>query len=186
MQALNHPKTTERVDSFLKASPNPDTHTRALFIRAQKYIRWISWIPGLQMVAVCNSLSFYAGEKDSDIDLFIVTKPNRMWLARFLITGIFHSLGVRRHGTAIAGRFCLSFFCTTDALDFQKIAIEDDVYLHAWIRHLKPIWTKNQAYEVFLQANAWVNLTPAQKEKNLQFLLPNLPKKSPPHALKKK
>lgn len=41
------------------------------------------------MVAVVNSLSLYATHEDSDIDLFIVTRPHMLWFVRVLVTGIF-------------------------------------------------------------------------------------------------
>lgn len=72
-----------------------------LFERAQKYLKWVAWIPGLRMVAICNSLSMYASDLDSDIDLFVVSDPRRMWLTRILMTGIFQILGVRRHGNKV-------------------------------------------------------------------------------------
>ncbi len=53
------------------------------------------------MVAVVNSLAMHASDTDSDIDLFIVSDPNRMWLVRILSTFIFHILGVRRYGSKI-------------------------------------------------------------------------------------
>ena len=77
-------------------------------------MKWVSWIPGLRMVAICNSLSMYASDADSDIDLFVVTEKNRLWFVRILMTIVFQILGVRRHGNHVAKRFCLSFFSTVE------------------------------------------------------------------------
>jgi hypothetical protein len=130
----------------------------------------VSWIPGLRMIAVCNSLSMYASEPGSDIDIFVVTDPRRMWLTRILITGIFQILGVRRHGKHVAGRFCLSFFCTTEAMDFGNIAIEDDVYLKVWVNHLKPIVDIGGCYEKFLRVNTgWMEVFPDTTGGNTRF-----------------
>jgi hypothetical protein len=57
-------------------------------------------------------------KSSSDIDLYIVTTPKRMWLVRIFVTFIFQILLVRKDDKHHAGRFCLSFFSTTDALDF--------------------------------------------------------------------
>jgi len=51
-----------------------NSHDAFLLKRAQKYIKMASWIPGIQMIAVVNSLSMYATHEDSDIDLFIITR----------------------------------------------------------------------------------------------------------------
>ncbi len=59
----------------MKVKKEPNAFELALFSRTKKYVRFISWIPGIEMIAVVNSLSMYATHKDSDIDLFIVSKP---------------------------------------------------------------------------------------------------------------
>ncbi len=92
-------------------------HELALFARAQEYIRKLTWIPGIEMVAVANSLSMYATHTDSDIDLFIVTRSDILWLTRLLVTLTLWSHGVWRHGSDIAGNFCLSFWITTEAIN---------------------------------------------------------------------
>lgn len=98
------------------------------------------------MVAICNTLSMYCSDTDSDIDLFIVTDPRRMWFVRILITGIFHILWVRRHGKKVTKRFCLSFFATTKGLDFNSFRLDHDIYLAYWIYYLKPISDKYNTY----------------------------------------
>lgn len=78
-----------------KASPN--AHEEALFLRAQKYIAKICNIPGISMIAVCNSLAMYATHPKSDIDLFIVTRPGMLWWVRCMITLRFWWYNVWRH-----------------------------------------------------------------------------------------
>jgi hypothetical protein len=126
------------------------------------------------MVAVANSLSMYATHADSDIDLFIVTRSDTLWLTRLLVTLALWSHGVWRHGSDIAGNFCLSFWSTTDALDLKRIAIENDIYLYNWIYHLKPIFTQGDTYEQFLETNNWVKIDEKQKQENMRSLLPKI------------
>lgn len=121
------------------------------------------------MIAIVNSLSMYATHKDSDIDLFIITKPGMIWFVRFFSTLILWKKGVWRKNDDIAGNFCLSFFITTDALDLSKIAIENDIYLYYWIYYLKPIFDKNNTYERFLEANNWVQIDEKQKIENQKY-----------------
>lgn len=142
------------IEEILHVKTSPSRSEIRLFERAQKYLRLVSWIPGIRMVAVCNSLSMYASDADSDIDLFVVTDPNRMWFVRIVMSGIFQILGVRRHGKCVSERFCLSFFCTTKALDFGTFAIDNDIYLRTWIRYLKPVLDIGGTYGRFLEANA--------------------------------
>lgn len=153
----------------VKKSPN--AHEDYLFERAKKYIKKISWIPGIEMVAVVNSLSMYATHRDSDIDLFIVTKPGMIWFVRFFSTVTLWFYGVWRHGKDIRENFCLSFFITTDALNLEKIAIENDIYLYYWIKYMKPILIYWNIYDRFLEANSWVTLAQVEKQDNMKYLI---------------
>lgn len=92
--------------------------------KTRKYSKYVAWIPGLRLLAVCNSIAMKNAEDDSDIDLFIVTDPRRMWLVRVLVTLTFQILGVRRHGKKTTGRFCLSFFATTQGMDLSAIVLK--------------------------------------------------------------
>lgn len=135
------------------------------------------------MIAVCNSLSMYAADPDSDIDLFVVSAPHRMWLVRIIMTVLFHLLGVRRHGKKVTGRFCLSFFCTTNAMDFGQIAIENDVYLRTWVNYLKPIVDIGDTYEDFLKQNSnWgrnLDVPETSAEEALRYRIIHTEKKPP-------
>ena len=156
---------------MLWSKPHPNAHEKNLFKKTQKYIQYIAWIPGIEMIAVCNSVAFYATHKDSDIDLFVITQEKRLWIVRSFMTVIFFILGVWRKGSDIREHFCLSFFITTKALDLKNIAIPDDIYLMGWIHTLKPIINHNHTYERFLEANNdWVKLTGAEKIANMQYI----------------
>ncbi len=118
-----------------------------------KYIGFIKWIPWLKMVWVWNSVSMNCATKKSDIDLFIVTSPNSMWFNRILITLIFSILWVRKTRLFHSWRFCLSFFATTDWLDFSSWCLENDVYLYFWLIYFKPILSYDNTYELFIEKN---------------------------------
>jgi hypothetical protein len=73
-----------------------NAHELALFARTQKYVKKLADIPGIEMVAIANSLSMYATHAGSDIDLFIVTKPKMLWFVRVFVTLRFWRLKVWR------------------------------------------------------------------------------------------
>ena len=152
---------------WIKNAPN--FHEKELFLRAQKYIDCIKNIRGIKMIAICNSLSMFATNKDSDIDVLIVTEAKMLWYVRFFVTLTFWRKWVWRKWADIAGNFCLSFFVTEKALDFQKIAIKDDVYLYYWVYFLKPILDYDATYERFLSENLWVEIPESQKQENLTY-----------------
>ncbi len=113
------------------------------------------------MVMIGNTLSMNAGKESSDIDLYIVTQKNRLWLVRIAITFLFQILGVRKTAKKHAGRFCLSFFSTEEGMDFSNFALDDnDIYLYFRLVYAKPVINFNQTYEQFLQKNtSWCDIS---------------------------
>jgi hypothetical protein len=139
---------------------NPTQVETEFYKKTEKYLKYISWIPGIRMIWIWNSISMNCATPDSDIDLYIVTSPNRMWLVRILITLIFQILWVRKTPKKHAWRFCLSFFSTTNSLNFWEFALEEDIYLYFWILYFKPILDINSTYNKFLEQNkAWLDFS---------------------------
>ena len=102
---------------------------------------WLwQYCPFLQDVFLCNTLSFGFAEKDSDIDIFIIAKKNRLFTARLFITLLAHISGRRRYGARTRGRLCLSFFISPAAMDFSSIRLKGgDPYLALWLQLLHPL-----------------------------------------------
>lgn len=98
-------------------------HAKKLWKKTKRYVELLRMIPFIKMVGVCNNLAFNNPDIESDIDLFIIIKKRRIWLTRLMITGLFHILGVRRHGNKIKGRFCLSFFSHRRSMEYEKNCI---------------------------------------------------------------
>lgn len=125
--------------------------------RTRQYCQYIVKIPFVQMVAVCNNLAYDNPTEQSDIDLFIVIKPGRMWLARLWITLVMQFFGVRRYGEKVAGRFCLSFFVTSQKLNMEPLLLKPkDPYLAYWTKLLHPIYGM-RSYRKFIEENqSWL------------------------------
>lgn len=124
-----------------------------LWTRTKFFGRYMTKVPFIRMIAVCNNLAYNNASETSDIDLFIVVKPGRLWLARFLVTVLLQFFGVRRHGDKIAGRFCLSFFVTDDALNLGTLNLKpEDPYLAYWVKTLAPVYGR-KAYQYFQTLN---------------------------------
>lgn len=139
--------------------------------RKVKKVRWLfQLIPNIRMVAVCNTLAINHAEETSDIDLFVVTKKNRMFTTRFILTAILHLVRQRRHGSKIKGRFCLSLFVDESYLNLGSLQLLPyDIYLAYWIKTLQPLIGK-KTYVNFLEINRkWLsryfekNIDPQEK-----------------------
>lgn len=126
------------------------------WVKVRKFLPVIQTVPFIKMVAVCNTLAFNNPTAESDIDLFIVVQKGRLFLARMFATVLFALMGVRRSGKKVAGRFCLSFYVTDDALNLEGIRQgQDDIYLPFWLLTLKPIYG-HAVFDDLIRQNQWV------------------------------
>jgi len=126
------------------------------FKLALRAIRFIKYLPFVKLVAVCNNLAFFNARKESDIDLFVITRNKRIWLARFFIVLIVAILGLRPPKTKVEDKLCLSFYISDENLNIaQTRIIPDDIYLIYWIATLFPNYQRENYYKKFIQANDW-------------------------------
>ncbi len=121
------------------------------FRKAKKYLRFLRFFPYLRAVAISGSLALLNSSDNSDIDLFVITKKNRIWLTRFLISLYFQILGVRRHGGKIRGRFCLNHYLS----EGQAITTDQNLYTAVEYMSLMPVLGRS-SLEKFWQENAWI------------------------------
>ncbi len=151
----------------------PQEHEEKLWRKVYKHASFLRFIPGILLVWVWNSLSMNNCHKGSDIDLFIIARKNRLWTVRVFTTLYFSLLWLRKTWNNHAGKFCLSFFITEDALSFKNIAIKNDIYLYFWILYMKPIINKDNTYNRFIKENKkWCNFSQYQDifESNLSYI----------------
>ncbi len=127
-----------------------------LWRRAASTARYLELVPFVKMIAVVNTLAINNVRPESDIDLLIVVAPGHLWIARLMVSGIVTLLGNRRHGAKIAGRVCLSFYVTTDGLDFSSLrSAQPDTHFAFWTAQAAPL-LDDGTYEHYRQANNWV------------------------------
>lgn len=133
---------------------------------AKRAIKKLRWVPFLRAVFVCNTLAGPGLEKGSDIDVFVVVRKGRLWLARLLATIVLSLFGLRRTKKIFKDRVCLSFYVTDDNLNLSKIALDEDlsgaasaksdIYLMYWLAQLIPIYDPDNLHTSIQRANQWV------------------------------
>jgi len=135
---------------------------RKLLISEQKLkiarwgIRLIKAVPFLRAVFVCNTTGSGQAGEDSDIDFFIITEKNRIWITRFFVTLVLELLRLRRVGKRVKNKICLSFYVTTENLDLAKWRVaDDDIHFAYWLNQMIPLFDPDNYYFKFLQANSW-------------------------------
>lgn len=144
-------------ESILKIRQKRYNLAEEKFKKAIKISRFLRFLPGVRMIAVCNSLAWSNASEESDIDFFIVTRKNKIWITRFWAAGFLKLLGLRPRGQRTKDKICLSFFADEDSLDFEKISLgKPDIYLIYWIVQIAPIYDAGGIYQKFLSANSWI------------------------------
>ena len=115
--------------------------------KANKVSRFISKFPYVEGVGISGSLSKGYFDEDGDIDFFIITSPNRLWIARtFLILykKIF-LLNSKKY-------FCVNYFISTNALEID----EKNRFTATELVTLLPMYG-NGSFHEFYKKNQWVN-----------------------------
>jgi hypothetical protein len=117
-----------------------------LLIRARKNGRFLSKFPFVKTVAVSGSLSKNFADDKADIDFFIITKSNRLWIAR-TIMHLFKKL------TFLAGKqhgFCMNYFIDESALELS----DKNIFTAIEIKTLVPVYGQ-ETLNHFFMANNW-------------------------------
>jgi hypothetical protein len=121
--------------------------------KARKLIEVLRHLPFLKLVSICNYSSFGIADEHSDIDLFVISQKDRIFLAKMFLTVCLHFLGLRRHGKKIRGRFCLSFYTDENCLNMEDILIAKDIYFAYWFLALEPIYGEKIVWENLFKMN---------------------------------
>ncbi len=130
--------------------------TEQMLKKARRAARFISWLPFLKAIMVCNSVGSETATGESDIDVLIITEPKRIWLVRFFAHSILRLFGLRTYGNKTAGRMCLSFFVDADHLNMESLRVRpDDIHFVYWLHQMIPLYDAGVFAVRFKEANIW-------------------------------
>jgi hypothetical protein len=116
---------------------------------AERAANIISSFPFVRAVAVSGSLSKYFADEQSDIDFFIITRANRLWIARTLLH-IFKKLTFIVHRQH---HFCMNYF-----IDEEEPGImEKNIYTAMEVATVLPL-RDNGIFDQFFKANNWASV----------------------------
>lgn len=123
-----------------------ELNTRKSLPRARKMARLISQFPFVRAVALSGSISKGYMDSFKDVDYFIITKPNRLWLTRTML--VFYKKVFLLNSFRF---FCLNYF-----IDENNLEIHDqNIFTATELNTLIPIYGFELTKE-FLQSNLWV------------------------------
>jgi len=116
--------------------------------RSAKYVSVIASFPFVEGIAISGSLSKYHVTDDADIDYFIITKANRLWIARSFLH-FFKKL------TFISGHqhfYCMNYFVDTEALSLEQ----RNPYTAIELATLIPVFNR-KLIEHLISENQWIS-----------------------------
>ncbi|MBS1529886.1 MAG: nucleotidyltransferase domain-containing protein [Bacteroidetes bacterium] len=117
-----------------------------MMIAAKKVGDLLIRFPYVRGIAISGSLSKNFADEDSDIDLFIITAKNRLWIARTLM----HCFKKLTFLVNKEHYFCMNYYIDEDDLSIH----EKNVYTATEIATLIPLHG-DAVFEQFYTANAW-------------------------------
>lgn len=125
--------------------------------RAEIVTKIISIIPYVELIGISGSLSMRNADVSDDIDLFIVTQRNRLWLTRLLVVSLLLLTGQKRkRNEKIAqNKICPNMFVTDNSLQCTKT--ERTLYMAHEIVQMKVTYDKNGTHSRLLTSNSWIS-----------------------------
>jgi predicted nucleotidyltransferase len=144
-----------KLNDFYSLKNNPDLikkrktendYARSLLITAKKNSKFLFCFPFVKGILISGSLSKNVAKKESDIDYFVITDSNRLWIAR-TIMHLFKKL------TFLAGhqhRYCMNYFIDEKGLQIE----EKNIFTALELITLMPA-CGNGTLDAFFMANDW-------------------------------
>jgi hypothetical protein len=114
--------------------------------KSRRFSRLISWFPFVRGISLSGSLSKGFVNEDPDIDYFIITKPNRLWIARTLLIGFKKIFLLNSYKY-----FCLNYFVTQDHMEIE----EKNLFTATEIATMIPVFGKH-VKKSFFESNQWI------------------------------
>jgi hypothetical protein len=144
-----------RIGAFYSLHDNPalamrrlrgEAHADELLVIANRGARLLYQFPYVRGVCISGSLSKRCADDKADIDYFIITKANRLWIARTLMHLFKKLTYLRGH----QHRYCMNYYVDEDALEIM----EKNVFTAVELFTLMPV-CGNGGLTRFFRANEW-------------------------------
>ena len=138
---------------------------------AKKTAFFLSFIPTIQLIGISGGLALENAGKDDDVDFFIITQKNTLFMTRFWTIAILEWLKLRRNRTDKnpANKICVNFFIDESRLSWS--VGKRDLYIAHEIAQMQPIFERNEAYHKFINNNEWIKkLLPNSGEQRVKIV----------------
>jgi predicted nucleotidyltransferase len=158
-----------KIDTFYVYNKDFDSVTKRLkgniqaqnaFYIAKKRAKFIAKFPFVMAVGVSGSLSKGYYDNESDIDFFVITKPNKLWICRTLLMSYkkIFLLNSRKY-------FCINYFISSQQLEIE----EKNRFTATELKTLIPMEGK-EIFSAFYANNLWIKNYFSKFETNLDTI----------------
>ena len=113
---------------------------------AKYFSNIIAKFPYVRAVLVSGSLSKGYMDVDADIDFFVITKPNRLWISRFSLM-VFKKIFLLNSKK----NFCINYYITTNNLEIE----DKNIFIAIELASLLPIYGSD-FYDKLYSSNQWI------------------------------
>jgi hypothetical protein len=132
-------------ESYVAIRAERTRKSAELWQPAKKYGAQIARLPFVKMVGVTGSLAVNNVTDSADIDYFIITANDRLWLCRMIVIGLVRT--VARRGIEL----CPNYFLAERALALT----ERDIYTARELAQMVPLHGFDH-YQRMMLANSWI------------------------------
>lgn len=133
-------------ENFISRRLEGNRLAKKKLISAYRMTKLISKFPYVRAVLLSGSISKGYMEKDSDVDYFIITQPNRLWVTRLLLM-LFKKVFLLNSRKV----FCINYFVDTETLEIE----EKNIFTATELATLIPIYGKD-LYDELYKNNIWI------------------------------
>ncbi len=135
----------ETITEQIQIRTEKENRAQSYYVKLPRYLRLIKAFPFVRGVAISGSLSKNVMPEDGDIDYFIITAANRLWICRTLLI-LFKKvflLNSRKY-------FCLNYFVDENNLEI----IDKNMFTAIEIKSLITVYNSELLTQT-QQQNAW-------------------------------
>ncbi len=129
-------------------------NTKRLLDNVQPAIQKLKIIPWIKLLALTGSIAAYNANQRDDVDIFIISQKNRVWLTRLFVVLILKSVGKYRTEKNPTKKVCPNIYIDETQMAWPKE--KQNLYVAHEIIMMHPLINRDNSYFDFVNANKWL------------------------------